>query len=140
MKKLIKCVTRKKLAIGLTIDSWVATCQMCHMYEACWKSGAEVGGLRGGSCPPWPPKIKSYIVLHLPFWPQTIQSSILKRTNNTILSLFHRFICLFKQNNVCGSRLKTKFLFFLLHVLNFLSGCNFFFPRGAFVTQLFPLN
>ena len=39
---------------------------------------------------------------------------------------FIGFICLFKQNNVCGSHLKTKFLFFLLHVLNFLSDCNFF--------------
>ena len=82
--------------------------------------GRRLGGSRGGSCAPWPPKKK---ILY-----------------STILSLFHRFICLFKQNNVCRSHSKTKFLFFLLHVLNFLSCYNFFFPRGAFVTQLFPLN
>ena len=49
----------------------------------------------------------------------------------------HKFICLFKQNNVFWVPLKNHIPFFSYCML--LGDWHFFFG-GAFVTQLFPLN
>ena len=84
------------------------------------------GESMGGSCPPKPPKKNPiwYCTSHFDLKPFKVPYS--KEQITLFCLCFIGFICLFKQNTVCGSHLKTKFLFFLLHVLNFLSDCNFF--------------
>ena len=97
-----------------------------YIYICILCRGGGRGGRGGAVAPSDLPKKNPiwYCTSHFDLKPFKVPYS--KEQITLFCLCFIGFICLFKQNNVCGSHLKTKFLFFLLHVLNFLSDCNFF--------------